>query len=123
MSSPLHKEQTQGFVPTIDTPVRTRDGKGLGTVKEVQAEAFKVDAPNARDYWLSYAFVWQTADDGAVLMDFDHERLDDYKLDAPGPHASESPLLDAESESFSTLQEKELRRERMESPQDEGGAL
>lgn len=122
MSSPLHKESSKSFAPTIDMPVTTRDGIRLGTVKEVQADAFKVDAPHAGDYWLSYAFVLRTGAEG-VVMDFENERLDDYKLRAPGPHTSESPALDAESESFATMTEKELRREAMEAPQDRGGAV
>jgi hypothetical protein len=48
-----------------------------------------------------------------VELDTDNDQLDDYKLAEPGTHTSESPLLDAEMESFATMEDKELRRDRM----------
>lgn len=113
MSSPIHaSESASGIVPPLGAPVRTRDGTLLGTIKETRGDSFKVDARYARDYWLSATLVLR-ADAGRVELDCDAGQIDDYRLDAPGGHTSESPLLDAQAETFATVEDRELRRERM----------
>jgi hypothetical protein len=102
-------------IPPVGAPVFTRDGAALGEVSEVSGANFKVDAPKARDYWLSAEFVLQ-ASAACVELDFDVETLDDYKLEHPAPIASESPILDAEANSFSSPEERAARRHEMEHP-------
>ncbi len=62
--------------------VYTADGDHLGTVKEVSAGYFKVQASMRPDYWLQSQFVSSAATD-RITMDFAKEALDDYKLDGP----------------------------------------
>ena len=50
---------------------------------------------------------------GRLVMDFDHEVRDDYLMDDPEA-AAPSPVLDAESDSFSSAGELAERREEME---------
>lgn len=66
--------------PRVGSRVYTADGELLGRVKEVDGDAFKVDAPTALDYWLSQAVV-RDADDGQVRVTFMQNELDEYRLD------------------------------------------
>lgn len=100
-------------VPAVGAPVFTRDGAALGEVKEVEADYFKVDASMMRDYWLSSEFVL-ASNPALVELDFDAEVLEDYKLEAPGPAITASPTLDAEAETFASVEEKHQRREEMQ---------
>ncbi|MCC6380924.1 MAG: hypothetical protein IT304_00370 [Dehalococcoidia bacterium] len=112
MTAPQPMESASGIVPRQGQEVRTRDGQQLGWVKEVAAYSFKIDAPMARDYWLSSASVLRS-DDGVIQMDFDAEVAEDYHLSAPGVGA-ESPMLDAQIDSFGSNEEQAERREQME---------
>jgi hypothetical protein len=102
-------------IPPTGAPVFTRDGAALGEVAEVAGTTFKVDAPNARDYWLSGEFVLQ-ASAACVELDFDVENLDDYKLEHPAPVASDSPILDAQANAFSSREDVAATRHAMEHP-------
>jgi hypothetical protein len=66
------------------------DGADVGRVKEVHGELFKVDAPMARDYWLSTTAIDSVGEvvrlhlaEGAIppykveVPDFDDEPADD----------------------------------------------
>jgi len=66
----------------IGAPVVDRDGHQVGTVKEIEESAFKVDAPLAFDYWLHFDGVQSASIDG-VVMSVDADRLDEFKLDSP----------------------------------------
>ena len=112
MSSPLNKEIITGVVPPLGAPVHTMDGEHLGTVKEVAGQQFKVDAKYSRDFWLSLALVSEAAA-GGVTVGCDASALDDFKLDGPSTVTSESPILDAQRETFPTIEDKELRRDQM----------
>lgn len=112
MTAPQPMESARGIVPRAGQEVRTRDGQQLGWVKEVAGYGFKVDAPMARDYWLSSANVLRAADE-LVEMDFDAEVAEDYRLSAPGV-GSESPALDAQIDTFGSDEEQAERREQME---------
>ena len=101
-------------IPTVGAPVCTRDGAELGTVKEVDGAFFKVDAPRAKDYWLSCEFVRMSSGE-RIEVDFDEKVLGDYKLDGPSAAMTASPILDAASETFDTPAEKGEQRDRMES--------
>lgn len=112
MSSPLNKEIITGMVPPLGAPVRTMDGEHLGTVKEVSGQQFKVDARYSRDYWLSLTLV-SDATPECLTVGCDASALDDFKLTGPSTVTSESPVLDAQRETFPTIEDKELRRDRM----------
>jgi hypothetical protein len=99
------------FDVTVGDDVYSRDGERLGAVKEVTAGHFKVDAPRAGDYWLDRATV-STPDGGPpgrLYLTFDREQIDDFKLDGPFAHA-ESPILDAEAETYTSSGEVDRRR-------------
>jgi hypothetical protein len=66
----------------IDADVITLDQSKLGTVREIQGECFKVNAPWEPDYWLPLSCV-STATGDRVLLSFNKNRLDDYKLSEP----------------------------------------
>jgi uncharacterized protein (TIGR02271 family) len=66
----------------IGQPVFSADGKQLGTVKEVQGSAFKVDAPMKQDYWLPDDAI-RSMSGGQLTVGFDQSHLDDYKLSGP----------------------------------------
>jgi len=52
--------------------VSTRAGHQLGTVKAISDDAFKVDAPLERDYWLSLAWIRHVeATYAALTIDLD----------------------------------------------------
>lgn len=111
MTAPRHPESATGMVPQSGQRVVTRDGAELGRVKEIAADAFKVDAPMKRDYWLSVGSILSIGTAG-IEMDFDESMLDAFKLDGPGEGVtSESPVLDAASETFSSTAEQDLRRD------------
>jgi hypothetical protein len=105
-------ESTLGLSLHDGQRVMTRDDHELGTVKEVVGDSFKVDAPMKRDYWLSFGSVLSIEGE-RVVMDFDEEVLESYQLDGPDEGVvSESPILDAEAETFTSIADKDLRRER-----------
>jgi len=66
----------------IGAPVVDRDGHQIGTVKEIEESAFKVDAPLAFDYWLHFDGVLSASTDG-VVMSVDADHLDEFRLDSP----------------------------------------
>jgi len=122
MTSPRRMESALGLTPRDGQRIVTRDGHELGTVKETTEDAFKVDAPMQRDYWLSIGSVLSIQGD-EIVMDFDEETLEAYQLDGPGAHvASESPILDAQMDTFSSAEEKDLRREQNIHPETGGDA-
>jgi hypothetical protein len=66
----------------IDAPIFTADGRHLGVVKEIRRDAFKVDAPLARDYWLPCDVI-AGADPRRVNLDVDLRQVDDLKRGEP----------------------------------------
>ncbi|MEO9256688.1 MAG: hypothetical protein ABI305_14220 [Tepidiformaceae bacterium] len=115
MAEPISTEGRAFRMPPVGASVRTRDGASLGTVSELSSTSFKVDAPHARDYWLSSEFVLEASSAG-VELDFDEDKLDDYKLDGPGSVAADSPILDGTANAFSSAQDRADTREAMEHP-------
>jgi hypothetical protein len=63
--------------------VITADGEELGSVKEVAAASFKVDAPMALDYWLPIdaVVVQQPGED--LVTAFARDRLADHIIEPP----------------------------------------
>jgi hypothetical protein len=112
ITSPEHKASASHIVIQIGDEVRSREGERLGTVKELAQEMFKVDAHFARDYWLSKAHVFEV-NGNIVLMDFEKNLTEDYKLAAPGAAAS-SPILDAQADQFPSELDRAETRRRME---------
>jgi len=66
----------------IGAPVVDRDGHQIGTVKEIEGSAFKVDVPLAFDYWLHFDGVLSASID-RIVMSVDSDHLDEFKLDSP----------------------------------------
>lgn len=64
---------------SIGAEVYTADGERLGKVKEVEGNAFKVDAPMAPDYWLSMESV-RGAEGDAVRTSFTKDQLNEYRV-------------------------------------------
>lgn len=60
--------------------VFTLDGDKLGTVKEVEAGAIKIDAPLQPDYWLRRDDVLSYTNE-RVTMSFNKDGLDEAKTD------------------------------------------
>ena len=100
-------------IPESGATVFTRDGALLGHVAQTVNGFFKVDPRSGGEYWLSAEFVL-SSNPAQVELDFDAERLDDYKLEKPGPTLTGSPMLDEEADTFANAEEKRQRREAME---------
>ncbi len=93
--------------------VVTRDGKELGSVKELWDDThLKVDASMARDYWLPCSMI-ASANNGSVAMDFESDQLDDYQLDEPVPLDSPNPALDASTDDGLSDVDREQRKQQM----------
>ncbi|MFN8555956.1 MAG: hypothetical protein U0531_00900 [Dehalococcoidia bacterium] len=78
-NEPIHR--SAGSVP-IGAEVITRDGDGLGTVKEIQGGYFKVAASLRPDYWLQLITA-RVDGAGRVVMEFDKDDLDRYRVIEP----------------------------------------
>lgn len=65
---------------TVGTAVVTADGRDIGSVKAVQGNYFKVNAPLQPDYWLSVDYI-QRVEAGLVALIVDGADLQDVKLD------------------------------------------
>jgi len=68
----------------VGTPVYTQDGEKVGKIKEVRAQAFKVETGLLqKDYWLGGESVAEAAPDAAVTLVADKNQIDSYKIDEP----------------------------------------
>lgn len=76
----MTSEQNGALGPGAD--VYTADGEHLGTVKELEGDSFKVDAPHELDYWLSNRSI-ASATAERVDLRFNSELLGEYKLGEP----------------------------------------
>ena len=70
--------------PAVGVPVYTADGDKLGKVKDVADEFFKIRVPLRRDCWLATNWIRDDESENQVVLDFEKERLNDFKLPAPG---------------------------------------
>lgn len=57
----------------------TADGENLGTVKEVTADTFKVNAPMQPDYWLDCSIV-DTCTNDTVTVGLTKDGIEDVKI-------------------------------------------
>jgi hypothetical protein len=81
----------------IGAPVLDRDGHQIGTVKEIEGSAFKVDVPLAFDYWLHFDGV-QSASIDRVVMCVDRDHLDEFRLDSPEDALPHGTRLDYDTD-------------------------
>lgn len=92
--------------------VLTRDGSALGSVKEITARSFKVDAPFHKDYWLPRDCI-TSCDNNSVVLSLAAASISEYQMDAPELDETEDPF---KAISDKPLSEQELldQRARME---------
>ena len=114
MTSPRHHESANEFEVHRGDEVVTRDGAALGIIEQTAPDAIHVtgDGDGGDEFWLNLAFVLRT-EGRRVVMEFEADRADDYKLKEPAATAP-SPRLDAEADTFETEEERYRRREMME---------
>ena len=70
-------------MPQVGAKVISRDDIELGTVKEIDADCFKIDAPMAADFWLGASMIARI-EGGVVRLGVNNLTLDEVKEDAPG---------------------------------------
>jgi hypothetical protein len=74
---------------TLDAPIFSADYEKLGTVKAIDAQAFKVGTGFLhRDYWLAAALVGEAAPDSAVILTVTKVDLDAHKQDEESHQAA-----------------------------------
>jgi hypothetical protein len=100
------------FAVPVGVQVMTRDGAELGRVAEVCPGHFKVDAPSARDYWLSTSTI-RRPPIGAVELSFDSEQIEDFKQDSPEADAA-SPVLDDSLQTYESSSDQAATRREWE---------
>ena len=69
-------------MPQVGAKVISRDDIELGTVKEIDADCFKIDAPMAADFWLGASMI-ERVENGIVRLGVNNLTLDDVKSGAP----------------------------------------
>jgi hypothetical protein len=69
-------------MPKVGAKVISRDDIELGTVKEVDADCFKIDAPMAADFWLGASMI-ERLEDGVVRLGVNNLTLDEVKDNEP----------------------------------------
>ncbi|MEX2080407.1 MAG: hypothetical protein WEC33_02235 [Dehalococcoidia bacterium] len=109
MTHATHERQLSP--PEVGARVYTLDRDDLGTVKEVSGSSFKIDAPWARDYWLSCEYIGET-EPGSVQLVLVKNRLGDYKLAQPADAAG--ALSDGVRDGLISDAEMDEQRRRME---------
>ena len=72
-----------GSMPQVGAKVISRDDIELGTVKEIDADCFKIDAPMAADFWLGASMI-ERIEGGVVRLGVNNLTLDEVKEDEPG---------------------------------------
>ena len=86
---------TTSGVPNVGDMIFTIDERRLGTVREVGAGHFKVNAPLQRDYWLAnHEILDMTV--GRVRLGFPNDHLADHVRDEPersDPSARGGPAM------------------------------
>jgi len=69
---------------TVGTPAYTQDGAKVGKVKEVRAQAFKVETGLfQKDYWLPGESVAEASPDLAVTLSVDKGQVQTRKIGEP----------------------------------------
>lgn len=102
MTTPVQK----ALEPIMDTPVFSLDGEQVGFVKEIHGGYFKLDAPMARDYWLSTRYIADSTLD-RIQLTLRKNEMDDHRLAAPGTEAQTADGIISDDEALT-------QRERME---------
>ena len=74
---------------TLGAPIFSADYEKLGTVKEINAQAFKVGTGFLhRDYWLPAEVVGEAAPDSPVVLTVNQTDLDVHKQDEESRQAA-----------------------------------
>jgi hypothetical protein len=68
--------------PPIGTPVYSRDGEQLGTVKEFRGTALKLDVTGQPDYWLPTGCLTEGAA-GQVIVEATKDQIGDLTIYEP----------------------------------------
>lgn len=76
--------QTAPIKAILGSPIYTKDGRCLGTVKEAGPHCFRVDARFAFDYWLSMRAVAAIGED-SVRLGVEKREVGDYLVDIDCP--------------------------------------
>ena len=101
----------------VGQPIATSDGSDVGRVKEVQGGFFKVDAPMARDYWLSSAYVG-SVDGPMVTLNLRSDEVSAHELDEPGFEEQTDTTGDALLPDEAALPENRRRTQEIEAQSD-----
>jgi hypothetical protein len=65
-------------LPPIGAKVMSRDDIELGTVKEIDADCFQIDAPLAADFWLGASMI-ERIDGDVVRIGINNLTLDEVR--------------------------------------------
>ena len=95
------------------TAVMTKDGARLGSVKEVTAKCFKVDAPFHKDYWLSNDLV-ETTNDTGIVLELTAASVAEHEMDRPELMPDEDPFDTMPAEPIISDEELLEQRAKME---------
>lgn len=106
-----HANNTQTL--STGAAVMTKDGARLGSVKEVTAKCFKVDAPFHKDYWLSMDLV-ETTNDTGIVLELTAAGIADHQMDGPELVAEEDPFKSMPMQPVISDEELLEQRARME---------
>ncbi len=98
---------------TVGAAIFARDGDQFGYVKDVRGGYFKVDAPWARDYWLSCVYVARY-EENQVWLSITKDEADEHRLEAPGLEPSADPHRATTQDAILSDDEALAQRERME---------
>jgi hypothetical protein len=73
---------------TVGSLIYTSDDEKIGSVGEVQGNAFKVATPLLRrDYWLTGDIIASATSDGPVILAIDKAHLDECRIEEPSAAA------------------------------------
>lgn len=97
----------------VGAAIFTADGNQFGYVKEVRGGYFKVDAPWARDYWLSCTYIARH-EGNQVWLNVTKDEADEHRLEAPGLDPSSDPHAATTQDAILSDGQALAQRERME---------
>ncbi|MBI2764274.1 MAG: hypothetical protein HYX53_00015 [Chloroflexi bacterium] len=112
-TSQTEQDTRQDGRPSIGDRVVAADGQDCGAVKEVRGGYFAVDAPMARDYWLSEAYVTSRSA-GRVVLSLPKDEVAQHGLEAPGLEPTSDPDRAGPGDAVISDAEALATRERME---------
>ena len=84
LNSPEWKDFDMTSTDWTGKDVLSADNERLGRVKEVQGGYFQIDAPHAKDYWLSAMYADASSAAVELRLTLPANEVADHKLDKPG---------------------------------------